>query len=332
MSGRSLGHTGGTIDKLESITGYRFELSQQEFFDIVNDIGLSVIGQSGNIAPADKMIYALRDVTATVDSLPLIASSIMSKKLASGSQAILLDVKTGSGAVMKTLDDSIHLARSMVSIGERNGRRMAALVTNMDIPLGKAVGNALEVTEAVLTLKNQGPKDLTELCISLSANMLYLADQGSLDECRQRAMEAIQSGAAFEKFRMMIERQGGDVSLIDDPSRFKPAKITHDVTADQDGYVGQMNTEKIGIASSMLGAGRETKEDLIDYSAGIVIERKTGDRIKMGDVLARLHTNNQSMLDNSEKMLRSAYTLQKDKPEKSKLIQARVTRDHIEKF
>lgn len=332
MSGRGLGHTGGTIDKLESIPGYRFELTKQEFFDNVNEIGLSVIGQTGNIAPADKMIYALRDVTATVDALPLIASSIMSKKLASGSRAILLDVKTGSGAVMKTLEESIELAKSMVSIGERNGRHMAALVTNMDIPLGRAVGNALEVAEAVYTLRNEGAEDLLELCIELSANMLMLADKGTLEECRAQAKAVVDSGAALEKLRLMVEKQGGDVRVIEDPKNFGVSDVVYDVVAQESGYISMMNTENIGIASVVLGAGRETKEDVIDYKAGIMIERKTGDFVGKGDVLARLHTSKQSLADSAERLVHEAYTISDTKPGAFKLVEARVTKDQVERF
>ena len=332
MSGRGLGHTGGTIDKLESIPGFRVSVAQEQFFQIVRDAGLSVIGQTGNIAPADKKLYALRDVTATVDSLPLIASSIMSKKLAAGSNAIVLDVKTGSGAFMKTLDDSIGLAQAMVSIGERNGRRTIALITDMDLPLGHAIGNSLEVAESVATLKGHGPADLTEVCLQLAANMLYLADKGTLDECRRLAEDALSSGAALEKLRAMVIAQGGDVSVIDDTSKFPQAPVTYEVKSPSDGYITHMETEKCGIASVALGAGRESKEDDIDMSAGVVLVKKTGDKVTRGETIARLYTAKQSALPEAERLLLDAITFSDKQPAPEKLILARVSKDSVERF
>lgn len=332
MSGRGLGHTGGTIDKLESIPGFQVEIDRERFFSIVRDVGLSVIGQSGNIAPADKKLYALRDVTATVDSLPLIASSIMSKKLAAGSDAILLDVKTGSGAFMKTLESSIDLARAMVAIGTHRGRRMAALITNMDIPLGRAIGNALEVAEAVETLKGRGPADLTEVCLQLAVNMLYLADKGSLEECRALAEEAVSSGKAFEKLKAMTVAQKGDVSVLDDPARFPQAPVVHAVKARSDGYITQMNTERCGIASVVLGAGRASKTDSIDYSAGILLEKKYGQVVKKGETLALLLTAKEQALPEAEGILLDAVRIETEPPAKEPLVYARVTKDSVERF
>ena len=332
MSGRGLGHTGGTIDKLESIPGFRVSVEREQFFQIVRDAGLSVIGQTGNIAPADKKLYALRDVTATVDSLPLIASSIMSKKLAAGSNAIVLDVKTGSGAFMKTLDDSIGLAQAMVSIGERNGRRTIALITDMDLPLGHAIGNSLEVAESVATLKGHGPADLTEVCLQLAANMLYLADKGTLDECRRLAGDALSSGAALEKLRAMVIAQGGDVSVIDDTSKFPQAPVTYEVKSPSDGYITHMETEKCGIASVALGAGRKSKEDDIDMSAGVVLVKKTGDKVTRGETIARLYTAKQSALPEAERLLLDAITFSDKQPAPEKLILARVSKDSVERF
>jgi len=286
MSGRGLGHTGGTLDKIEAIPGCSVSLTQEAFFRQVNDIGIAVIGQTGNLAPADKKMYALRDVTATVSCIPLIASSIMSKKLASGADCILLDVKTGNGAFMKTLEDSIALAKAMVDIGEHNGRRTAALITDMDTPLGRNIGNSLEVIEAVETLRGKGPADLTEVCLSLASGMLWLAGRGGAAACRAMAEDALRSGAALAKLRAMVAAQGGDPAVIDDPSGFPAAAYEQDVVCMQDGWLYATDTEKIGIAAVLLGAGRETKESVIDPAAGIRLLKKAGDPVKKGDVLA----------------------------------------------
>ena len=242
MSGRGLGHTGGTIDKLEAIPGFKTSLDEKAFFDIVNKTGLSVVGQSGNLAPADKKLYALRDVTATVDSIPLIAVSIMSKKLAAGNDCILLDVKTGSGAFMKTVDSSIELAREMVDIGTNAGKNTMALITDMDIPLGKNIGNSLEVIEAVETLRGKGPKDLTEVCLNIAANMLFLSQKGSLDECMKMAKKAIEDGSALRKLVEMVEAQGGDTSVIEDTDKFIKAKYSYELISDKEGYIIAMDT------------------------------------------------------------------------------------------
>ena len=275
MSGRGLGHTGGTVDKLEAIPGMRINLEREEFFDVVNKTGLCVIGQSGNLTPADKKLYALRDVTATVESIPLIAVSIMGKKLAAGSDCILLDVKTGSGAFMNRIEDSLALAQEMVNIGESAGKKTMALITNMDIPLGNNIGNSLEVIEAVETLQNRGPKDLTDVCVELAANMLYLANMGDMEICYAKVKEALENGSALQKLMEMVEAQGGDSEVIKDVSKFEKASIKKEVLSPYDGYISFMDTKECGIASCILGAGRETKEDEIDYSAGIILKKKS---------------------------------------------------------
>lgn len=329
MSGRGLGHTGGTIDKLESIPGFNATILREDFINIVKRTGLCVVGQTGNLAPADKKIYALRDVTATVDCVPLIASSVMSKKLAAGADCILLDVKTGSGAFMKSVDESINLAQVMVGIGWGANRKCAALVTNMDIPLGFAVGNTLEVIEAVNTLKGKGPKDFTECCIELAANLLELAGKGSIVQCMRQVKAAIISGAAFEKFCEMIEAQGGDTGVIRDTSKFKNASVIHEVKSPFSGYISMMDTEAIGIASVMLGAGRETKDSPIDYLAGILLRKKTGDNVNKGDTLAVLHTSDEALVKSAQEHFLSAITVSDLKPEAKPLIYAKVERDKI---
>ena len=291
MSGRGLGHTGGTVDKLESIPGLHTSLSREDFFNVVNQTGLSVIGQSGNLAPADKKLYALRDVTATVDSIPLIAVSIMSKKLAAGNDCILLDVKTGSGAFMKSIDDSIALAKEMVAIGENAGRKTVALITDMDIPLGHNIGNSLEVIEAVETLKGNGPEDLTEVCVHLASNMLFLAGKGTLEECRSLVREVIANGEALKRLAAMVEAQGGDSSVIFDTDKFEKAAYQHEVLAKKSGYITFMDTESCGIASAMLGAGRETKDSQIDFAAGIILKKKVGDYVEAGEPICLLYTS-----------------------------------------
>lgn len=332
MSGRGLGHTGGTIDKMESIPGLKTDISTDKFIEMVNEIGLSVVGQTGNLAPADKKLYALRDVTATVDSIPLIAASIMSKKLAAGSDAILLDVKTGSGAFMKTLDDSIELAQEMVNIGENAGKKTIALITEMDIPLGHNIGNTLEVMEVVDTLKGNGPKDLTDVCIELASNLAYMAEVDTLENCRTKVMEVIESGKAYETFLKFVEAQGGDISYIENMDKFEKAKIEHEVKIKASGFVYEMETEKIGISSVMLGAGRKTKDDVIDFSAGIKLVKKTGDEVKDGDTIAILYTNDESSIDEAEQLLLEAYTLSNEKPKEEPLILARVSKENVEKY
>ncbi len=324
MSGRGLGHTGGTIDKLESIPNFNTSLSQKEFEEIVNAVGIAITGQSGELAPADKLLYALRDVTATVDSMPLIASSIMGKKLAADDDCIVLDVKTGSGSFMKTLEDSKKLAELMVGIGKQAGKRMSALITDMDIPLGNAIGNSLEVIEAIETLKGNGPEDFTEVCITLATDMLYLAGKGSHDECETAVKNAIKNGTALETFAKMVKAQGGEVDCIFDTSKFPTAKFSYEVKAQQDGFVYRVDTEGYGIASLLLGAGRNTKEDKIDYSAGIVLESKTGDRVSKGDTIAILYANDEKLFAQAEKKLLDSTEIRPEKPIKRPLVLARI--------
>lgn len=309
MSGRGLGHTGGTIDKMESIPNLKVSLEQDAFINQVNKIGLAVIGQSEGLAPADKKLYALRDVTGTVDSIPLIASSVMSKKLASGAQAILLDVKVGSGAFMKNIEDARELAKVMVDIGKENGRSVKAILTDMDRPLGHAIGNALEIREVIDTLKGHGPEDLTHECIIMAAHMLVLSHICDYETALSRVQEALDSGAALERLRMMIDAQDGDSRVIDDESLLAIGKFTYDVTAPQDGYITHMNTEQCGIASIMLGAGRTVKDGPIDYSAGIVMHKKTGDAVRMGERIATLYASDESLFTNAAQTYLAAITI-----------------------
>lgn len=332
MSGRGLGHTGGTIDKMESVPGTRTALSQEEFFAQVKQIGLAVIGQSEGIAVADKKMYALRDVTATVSCIPLIASSIMSKKLASGSDAILLDVTTGTGAFMKTVEDSIELAKAMVDIGTRHGRRMAALITEMDTPLGHNIGNSLEVMESMEVLKGRGPADLAEVCLQLAANMLVLAGKGTLAECRRMAQAAIQDGSAFETCCKMFAAQGGDVRVLRDPSLFPKARYHFDLAAQGEGYIAKNDVERIGNASVLLGAGRIKKEDPIDFAAGIIMHKKLGDYVRPGDVICTFYAGDQARFAAAEEMYRSGLVLSAQKPALPPLVYARVGETGVEIF
>lgn len=309
MSGRGLGHTGGTIDKMESIPNLKVSLEQDAFINQVNKIGLAVIGQSEGLAPADKKLYALRDVTGTVDSIPLIASSVMSKKLASGAQAILLDVKVGSGAFMKNIEDARELAKAMVDIGKKNGRSVKAILTDMDRPLGHAIGNALEIREVIDTLKGHGPEDLTHECIIMAAHMLVLSHICDYETALSRVQEALDSGAALERLRMMIDAQDGDSRVIDDESILAIGQFTYDVIAPQDGYIIHMNTEQCGIASVMLGAGRTVKDGPIDYSAGIVMHKKTGDAVSMGERIATLYASDESLFTNAAQTYLAAITI-----------------------
>lgn len=320
MSGRGLGHTGGTVDKLESIPGYKTTLSGDDFISQVEKVGMAIIGQSGNLTPADKKLYALRDVTATVDSIPLIVSSIMSKKIAAGSHNIVLDVKCGSGAFMKTLDDAEILANEMVKIGKGCGRNTAALITDMDRPLGSAVGNSLEVIEAVQVLKGELDNDLKEVCVSLASELISLVLSVSHCEALTMVNNALNSGKAFEKMKEWISAQGGDVSFIENTDKFPKAESVYDVLADSGGYISSMDTEKIGLASVILGAGRENKEASIDFSAGIMLYKKTGDKISKGEKLATLFTNNKMSLEDAEKMYRSALFVSSVNPERKPLI------------
>ena len=327
MSGRGLGHTGGTVDKLESIPGMQMTISREEFLDQCDKVGLAIIGQSGNMTPADKKLYALRDVTATVDSIPLITSSIMSKKLAAGSHNIVLDVKTGSGAFMKTYEDSKKLAESMVKIGKLCGRNMAALITDMDRPLGYAVGNSLEIIEAVEVLKGERKGDLYEVCIALATEMVMLFKGITHEEAQAQAVGAIESGAAFAKMKEWIAAQGGDVSCLDDTKRFAeihPVSHIVPILSPTDGYITSMDAAEIGTAAMILGAGRSTKEESIDYGAGLTIEAKTGDRVEKGMTLGYLYTNREDAVKPAEERYLAALTFGSETPQKTELIQGIV--------
>lgn len=333
MSGRGLGHTGGTIDKLESIPGFSVELTREAFIDQVNRHGVAVISQSGNITPADKKLYGLRDVTGTVNSIPLIASSIMSKKIASGADAIVLDVKTGSGAFMKSLEDSVKLAEAMVSIGSEVGRRTVAVITDMEEPLGTAVGNSLEVQLALETLQGRGPRDLEELCLELGSHMLVLGGKAvDTSDAKARLKEAMVSGAALAKFREFVEAQGGDPQVADRPELLPVASRQIHVAATADGYVDHITAEEIGVAAMELGAGRETKESVIDVSVGIRLKKKVGDPVSDGDVLAVLYAKeaeDAARLDAVAARVRSAYRITTEQSSPRKLIHAIVTKDGV---
>lgn len=303
MSGRGLGHTGGTIDKLESIDGFHVEISEAEFIKLVNEDQVAVIGQTGNLTPADKKLYALRDVTGTVNSIPLIASSIMSKKIAAGADAIVLDVKTGNGAFMKTLEDAEALAHAMVSIGNNVGRNTMAIISDMSQPLGRAIGNALELREAIDTLNGQGPEDLTELVLTLGSQMVVLAERAStLEEARQLLNEAVENGSALDKFKTFLENQGGDASVVDSPELLPTAQYQIDYKAKSSGVVSELIANEIGVASMMLGAGRQTKEDDIDLSVGIVLDKKVGDKVNEGESLLTIHSNRENVDDVIKKL------------------------------
>ena len=325
MSGRGLGHTGGTVDKLESIPGLRTDIPRQEFFSIVQEVGLSIIGQSGNLCPADKKLYALRDVTATVESLPLIASSIMSKKIAAGADAILLDVKMGSGAFMKTLEDSRALAREMVRIGSQVGRRTVALITDMDMPLGSRIGNALEVQEAVEVLSGKGDRRLRALCLELSANMIYLGGHApDMPKARAKAVEAVRSGKALEKLRRMVEAQGGDPSYITNPEKFTISPACVEIAAPQTGYITRLDAEGCGLAAVELGAGRETKESLIDFGAGIVLLHNKGDRVEQGQPIARLYAQSEAQCRRGAERFLQALEVGQTEPQTGPMLVERV--------
>ncbi|MCA9765690.1 MAG: pyrimidine-nucleoside phosphorylase [Carnobacterium sp.] len=292
MSGRGLGHTGGTIDKLEAIPGFTVELTQEKFIELVNKNKVAVVGQSGNLTPADKKLYALRDVTGTVESIPLIASSIMSKKIAAGADAIVLDVKIGAGAFMKTEEDARQLAHAMVKIGNLVGRQTMAVISDMSQPLGNAIGNALEIKEAIDTLEGHGPEDLVDLCLTLGSQMVHLAGIGSnLAEARLLLEENLTNGKALEKFKEFVASQGGDASVIDHPERLPQAAYQTEVLASRDGVLSQINADEIGIAAMMLGAGRANKESVIDLAVGLMLRKKVGDTVKKGESLVTIHSN-----------------------------------------
>lgn len=303
MSGRGLGHTGGTIDKLESIAGFHVELTREQFIDLVNRDKVAVIGQSGNLTPADKKLYALRDVTGTVNSIPLIASSIMSKKIAAGADAIVLDVKTGDGAFMKTQEDAEKLAHAMVRIGNHVGRKTIAIISDMSQPLGFAIGNALEVKEAIETLQGKGPKDLTELVLTLGSQMVILAGKAKTsEEAKEMLLDAIHSGKALAKFKEFLANQGGDVSIVDDLTKLPQAKYKIELPAKQSGYISRMVADEIGVASMILGAGRATKEDVIDLAVGLVLHKKVGDKVEEGESILTIYSNRENVEDVKQKL------------------------------
>ncbi|MEA3322562.1 MAG: pyrimidine-nucleoside phosphorylase [Bacillota bacterium] len=313
MSGRGLGHTGGTIDKLESVPGFHVEIDNQEFIDYVNKNKVAVIGQSGNLTPADKKLYALRDVTATVNSIPLIASSIMSKKIAAGADAIVLDVKTGAGAFMKDLDEAKKLAKAMVDIGNNVGRRTMAVISDMSQPLGFAIGNALEIKEAIDTLRGEGPKDLEELCLELGSYMVLLAEKAStLEEARRMLEEVIRSGAAIETLKTFLEAQGGDASVVDNPEKLPQAKHVVELEAKEAGVVSEIVADSVGTAAMLLGAGRATKDSEIDLAVGIVLRKKIGDKVEAGESLATIHSNQEDLTKVKEALYESIKVVSGD--------------------
>ncbi len=324
MSGRGLGFTGGTIDKLESIAGLRTALSKQEFYSQVERLGLVVAGQSADLAPADKKMYALRDVTATVESLPLIASSIMSKKLAAGSGIIELDVKCGSGAFMPDAKSATELARAMVDIGHRAGRKVSAVVSDMSQPLGRTVGNAIEVVEAVETLKGGGPEDLKQLCITLVGGAVSKAFGISEQEAKHRAQKTLKDGSAYKKLCEMVQAQGGDVGYLEDTNRLPRADIVREITAPSEGYITAMQANMVGVASMILGAGRETKEADIDPAAGIVLHKKVGDKVLQGEVIAEMHTSKEQKIAPATEKFTQAVTFGDTPPQEIPLIISRV--------
>ena len=321
MSGRGLGHTGGTLDKLESIPGLQTDLNRQDFLQQVQEIGAAVVGQTANLTPADKRLYSLRDVTATVDSIPLIASSIMGKKIAGGSDSIVLDVKMGSGAFMQELDQARELSRLMVDIGENLGRNTKALLTDMSQPLGRCVGNSLEVKEAINTLAGNGPADLEELCIKLGAAMLVAGDYSeNMEAASDRLNQLLESGKAREKFARLVEAQAGDPAVIEDPSLLPSADNTREITAETSGYVSETRARNIGIAAMQLGAGRETKEDNVDPGAGIELSAKRGEQVQAGDTMAVLHYDRDKNLTSAVNLVKDAYKVKDQPPEPRDLI------------
>ena len=330
LSGRGLGHTGGTIDKLESITGFSVEMTQQQFFKNVNEIGIAIAGQTNELVPADKKIYALRDVTCTVDNISLIASSIMSKKIASGADKIVLDVKVGNGAFMNNPESAFELAAEMVDIGEGMGKQTIAVITDMNQPLGNAIGNAIEIIEAIETLKGRGPKDLHDLSMEISAQMLLIA--GIFKNKKEAVLhleELINSGVAFNKFKEFVAAQGGNIEEVEDISKLPHACYTEEIIANTIGYVHQLSAKKIGLASVALGAGRELKNSTIDYSAGVLLYKKIGDVVEKGDVLAKIFTNNSSAMEIVKNDVLQAFTISQDIPATFPLIYGIVSKEGV---
>lgn len=320
MSGRGLGHTGGTLDKLEAVPGFHVEIDSDEFIQLVNENKIAIIGQSGNLTPADKKLYALRDVTGTVNSIPLIASSIMSKKIAAGADAIVLDVKTGAGAFMKSLADSRALAEAMVGIGNKVGRKTMAVISDMSQPLGRAIGNALEIKEAIATLKGEGPADLTELCLTLGSHMVYLANHAqTLAVAREKLQTAMADGTALEKFKTMLHAQGGDASVVDQPERLPQAAHVFELEASQTGYVAEIVADEVGHAAMLLGAGRATKESNIDLAVGLTLNKKIGDHVNKGDSLVTIHSNFKEV-EKIKEILSTHIHISESKVEAPKLI------------
>lgn len=324
LSGRGLGHTGGTVDKFESIPGFQAEIGNEQFIKQVNEVKVAVTGPTGNLTPADKKIYGLRDVTGTVNSIPLMASSIMSKKIASGSDAIVLDVKVGAGAFMKDLDSAKDLAKAMVEIGNNVGRNTMAIISDMNQPLGYAIGNALEVKEAIDTLRGEGPEDLHELCLTLGSHMVVLAKHAdSVEAARNMLEEAITSGSALQKFKDFIQAQGGDASIVDDPSKLPAAKYQIEVKSQEDGYISEIEADSIGTAAMILGAGRATKESIIDLSVGLMLHKKIGDQVKKGDALVTIHSNRESVDDVINRIYES-YRISASKIDYPTLVHAEI--------
>lgn len=326
MSGRGLGHTGGTIDKLESFSGFSTAITAEKFMENVNEIGIAIMGQTADLAPADKKLYALRDVTATVDNMSLIASSIMSKKLASGADAIVLDVKTGSGAFMKTKEDSFTLAKEMVTLGNNAGRKTYAVISDMDQPLGLAVGNALEVKEAIDTLNGKGPEDFVELCMTLGSYMLMAGGIAENEaQAREKLKEAVSSGKALEKLAQFVAAQGGDNSAVWNPELLPKASYTEEILSEEEGYISHIECDEIGMCSLLLGGGRETKESEIDLSVGLVLCKKRGDYVKRGEALAAIYGNDKEKMILAKKRFLQAYTFSTEKVEKEPLIKGVIT-------
>jgi len=333
MSGRGLGHTGGTIDKLESIEGFKTELSLNKFIEIVKKVGVSIISPTSDLAPADKKLYALRDVSATVDSIPLIVSSIMSKKIAAGADAIVLDVTTGSGAFISRYEDALKLGEIMVDIGLELGKETVAIITNMDEPLGFAIGNSLEVREAVEVLKNKGPEDLRKLCIVLGSYMLKLGGMvNSIEEGKRKLINILEEGRAFTKFKEMVVAQGGNFQVIEDPELLPTAKYCFKVKANRSGYVQRTDSRLIGESAMLLGAGRENKESKIDLSVGIVLKKKIGNKVNINEDLAEIYYNDAEKLEDAKKKLLSSFSIGDKKPRKLPLILAAVNQEGIKEF